>query len=132
MIVTAILEKKQKIDFDIPEKWAIEFESIELAFIDEDIPLSVLKRFAQAKGFKLIPTYQAMRKVAYYNKDGDRYIRHGNLKKTSKCYILTPSDSTIKIEIPFDCFIKSSKCRVRKTKMVYVQGKYIPQPDDPT
>jgi len=73
-----------------------------------------------------------MKKVTYYNKFGDKCVRHGNIKKTSTHYVFTPSDSTRKKIIKFNDLIKISKCRVRKTKMVYEQGIYISQPDDPT
>ena len=73
-----------------------------------------------------------MKKVTYFNKFGIECTRHGNIKKTNKHYVLTPSDSTNKIIIPLNPTPKISNCRVRKTQMIYVNDEYIPKPDDPT
>jgi len=59
MIVRAVIKKQETLEFDIPERWAGEFETIEETFLKEEKPVlySVLKRFASSKGFKLNPTY---------------------------------------------------------------------------
>jgi len=59
MIVRAVIKKQETLEFDIPERWASEFETIEKTFLKEKkpVPYSVLKRFASSKGFKLNPTY---------------------------------------------------------------------------
>ena len=50
-----------------------------------------------------------MHKVTYYNKFGDVYERHGKLEEVLGGYILTPSDSTVKIKISNENYISKEQ-----------------------
>ena len=51
-----------------------------------------------------------MHKVTYYNKFGDVYERHGKLEEVLGWgYILTPSDSTVKIKISNENYISKEQ-----------------------